>query len=140
MISIQYIAGLFDGEGSLSFTKNHRTDRNGAKNGKIGYSPIITITNQNKVVLNLVKEFFNFGQVSGPREENLCYDFQIRNLSDCIIFLKFVLPFLIIKKEKAEDLLSLCEFRFREIENLGYNASYSVEFLSRVKKFRGELP
>lgn len=129
-ITIEYIAGLFDGEGSISYIKGKRAS------GNICYTPCINIAQQQDAVLYMVKDFFGFGQVNGPYRQNNCSDFHTRAIIDVVVFLEALIPHLIVKKQRAIDLVKLCKMRVAELEKC--NAPYSEEFVSAVNDFRGD--
>ena len=93
-MSIQYLAGFFDGEGSLFYKhKNHRA------------KPVLcmNIAQQNTEVLYKIKETYR-GVYEKPYGKNhVSYwrttDKNARNL------LKRMLPYLIVKKDKVIDAL-----------------------------------
>jgi len=94
MVSWQYIAGFFDGEGSIS-PKNKRT------------SFCIRIAQNDITVLQRIMEFLNMaGIVSGMEKPNgKCNSLRITRRDSVTKFLKFVMPFVIVKKLIAQDTL-----------------------------------
>lgn len=114
MISIEYIAGLFDGEGHITC---HVYSRYG--NRKSGMSVCVGISNNFKDVLYKVQDFLNMGQVilnnkqTDIRSTTYCY--HILNKNDVEKFLNLVKEYLIIKKEEcllALDMLQITK-KFR---------------------------
>jgi len=131
-ISIQYIAGLIDGEGSFSYIMSHRPNKT------VCYSPVIAVANQHKGVLLQMMEFFGVGHVSGPRDRSKCYYYQVRVISDVMYVIRTVAPYLIIKQKRARDLIKVCEQRTIDLEK-SYNCPYSQEFVSMVEQYRGDI-
>lgn len=99
MIHEAYVAGLFDGEGSVGrYVYTH------SKNGKPYYRLHARITSSNRELLEAVRS--EFGGKIYPKDDVLrgrrvmCYDlhFVYRHAER---FLKRILPYLILKKEKV---------------------------------------
>lgn len=90
-MSWEYIAGFFDGEGTI------------AHNGK-GFRIAITQTNQE--VLEDIQKFSNAGHVAGIAKRKLYWKdswvYYIAKQRDVYKFLKKIKPFLIVKKKLAE--------------------------------------
>ncbi len=92
--TLAYIAGLFDGEGSVCIIKTKPAKRHSAPM----YSLRVDISNQDTNALYFVKNTFNVGGVNQSRGYD--YKWNTANRS-AAIFLKVLLPYLIIKKDKA---------------------------------------
>lgn len=89
----EYIAGFFDGEGTIAKFNN----------GICHYA--IAITQANEEVLQEIKKFLKFGHVYVIKKRKVNWkDAWILRISDnrqVLFFLKNVLPFLIVKRDKA---------------------------------------
>ena len=101
MINWGYIAGFFDGEGSVGLSRNKRTG-----NARFYVSIAQSEKNDGFWVLSKVAEFLrahgvSVKSVSGSTNFNL----QINNLSGIRAFLEGVLPYLMVKKVLAQDCL-----------------------------------
>ena len=107
-VDIAYIAGLFDGEGDVGIYPYRAT-----KNGK--YYPKLTarIHNTNRESLDWTADKLGFGRVyrdrigvkkSGNAAKKQAYVFMASHRT-AREFLKIVRPFLIIKRNKVDDLL-----------------------------------
>ncbi len=102
-----YIAGLFDGEGNL-----HRTSRT--------QSWIITITNTNADIMQYLTNTFKGGSIGKGTHKNqsyavgwaLDYRFRICGAVNVLRVLRAMLPFLIIKRLKAETAIEDIESRY----------------------------
>lgn len=116
-----YIAGLIDGGGSLNYSVVQRSGRSGAS-----YVPSIGIMHQKQ----LIDGFFGFDTKAGGGD-----DYQTGSLRDIVTFLKEVIPHMTTKKQRAIDLLELCDMRLGK-RKPGRNLPYSVEFIEKVKAFR----
>lgn len=100
-----YLAGLLDGEGYITWHVRRR-------NGKIEKHPHIGIANTNPEVLKYLESFG--GKVSWRPERgkfSACGAWQIDGTLNIIKFLRSVLPSLIIKQKKAEEMLAELEKR-----------------------------
>lgn len=93
MISSQYAAGFMDGEGCINASSSRSTT----------YIRVL-IVNTNKEILELLKQ-----QWGGDIKENkrhkanwkTSFTWRISH-SSCLIFLKEIYPFLVVKKKQAE--------------------------------------
>jgi DNA-directed RNA polymerase subunit RPC12/RpoP len=93
-IKLSYIAGLFDGEGSVSIIKTKP-----AKEGQsFQYALHVTISNQDTDVLYFVKDTLTLGGVHNCRGYNYKW---ISSNRGAAIFLKCLAPYLHIKKDRA---------------------------------------
>ena len=95
---LSYIAGLVDGEGSISISK--------PTNSNNSFTLEVTVTNKDKQVISWLKESFGGGiRVKYKPEEKFywsdCYGWKI-SAQKGLVFLKKILPFLRIKKRQAE--------------------------------------
>lgn len=99
---LNYIAGIFDGEGSIWIYKRK-------ENNKIRINT--SITNTNLEVLEFVKETMQIGNVFKNRDDraNLpCHGWQTTD-GYSYIFLKRLLPYLKIKRVQAENAIKQYE-------------------------------
>lgn len=110
-----YIAGLVDGEGTISFTY-HRDPRI-FQNRKITSKtvhPYLEISNNNVACLNFVEEIVGFGYVRSKKRGNSpsrwkkTWVYSIRNMKHLSILLSLITPYLIIKKKIAELTYRYC--------------------------------
>jgi len=91
---IAYIAGLFDGEGSIYITK-----------GKKQYFLTVSITNTDLYVLEFIKNLLYIGKISKSPDKNMKHHkvYRLRLYSnDAKNFLEIVLPYLRVKTEQAK--------------------------------------
>jgi LAGLIDADG-like domain len=106
MISAQYLAGLFDGEGCVVIM---RTNFPG---GRVGYCVRVSVSNTYKPVLQEVREEFG-GSLSGRRPDGNRNKLTLwtwrASGRDSIVFLRRVYPYLHVKREQA-----LLAFEFQE--------------------------
>lgn len=95
-----YIAGFIDADGSIYFKKR----------GKYKPMPIITISNTNLKVLEIIKELIGAGTINQARHlkrpnETPFYIYRLQN-KQIIPLLDQVLDLLIVKKNKAKQALA----------------------------------
>jgi hypothetical protein len=99
-ITIEYIAGLFDGEGCI--TCNHTQS-----------APIIhlQVSNCNRPILEELKAFFGHGtiQTNGGGGDRPVYCWHTSGASKVTEVLTKLLPYLRIKQKQASIALKLCE-------------------------------
>jgi predicted DNA-binding protein YlxM (UPF0122 family) len=99
-----YIAAFLDGEGSIMIDRRIPRIR-------------ISITNTNKDVMEEICKFVGFGKVyciqaknrKKQRQRKDQYWFSVNSHEDAIYFLKKVMRFLIVKREKAKEALEFAE-------------------------------
>lgn len=124
-----YIAGLIDGEGTVFIGRQKRSEnRSGYR-----FIPHLIITNTNKECLELCKNTFNFGSLLLRREASFNTEGSIQSRKDCYRWevkhqqagevLRQVLPYMVIKKEQAKNLLAFLEC----VETQGNYKSYDID-------------
>jgi hypothetical protein len=96
-----YIAGIIDGEGSITIYAN---------TGNYCYFEV-TVTNTNIKLINWLKETTGLGKISKDKRHSKlskkeCYKWRVRRKEENLQLLKQIAPYLICKKEKAEKVLS----------------------------------
>lgn len=109
---LAYIAGLLDGEGSCGFhgfTKNHTP------------SPIVSICNTYLGAIQFVQDKVQIGYIRPDKRriENRKqgYTWAIASYEPVLLFLKAVMPYLIIKRWKAELMVRYCGSRIDQLKN-----------------------
>ena len=113
-----YIAGFFDGEGSISVSKISK------KQGKIrAYQILVRFYNSDLDVLNKIKEFLGCGKIyqnnKKTDDRNILYELTISSKSQVQNILINLLKFSISKKEKINYILK--NFNFGYNNNLSFN-------------------
>jgi intein-encoded DNA endonuclease-like protein len=101
-ISLEYIVGFFDGEGSviIRFKEDQRYVTG------IHVEPWINITNSNKPVLELIKSFLKAGTLTFHNRDQL-WHFNIRAFEDLLRIIELFIPFSIVKRNKLESFLKI---------------------------------
>lgn len=104
--NLAYIGGLMDGDGS--FTVARRTNKKGVN---LLYYPLVQFGSLSKESVQLMKDMFNgsihLQKSHSKKDGSLRRDFyrwRIEKCSKCLPFLEMVIPYLEIKKERAEFL------------------------------------
>lgn len=125
-----YVAGLIDGEGYVAL---HRTKTKFKEKEYISYRPIVTITNTVLEPLKFVQSYFG-GKIVLKKPtgcmKKICYSVRFRGKHSKLI-LEEVLPYLIIKKQKAIELLEYVNIRYgKNKKNI-----YSVEEIAKAESF-----
>jgi len=105
MMTWEYLAGFFDGEGSIQIAKQNRKGR---------YTPWyrvrITIGQKRRYILDKIKKFIKRGYVYASREDLYCF-YLYDGLAVNVI--KKMLPYLKVKKIQAKLAVQFHENRLR---------------------------
>jgi hypothetical protein len=133
-LSIEYIAGLFDGEGYITVNKNKKS-----------FVPVVGIKmNGFNLLKNLNNEFGGYfyqikNYINRPMTEWI-----LRGAFQVIPFLTKIEPFLIIKKEQAQLCLELCKtYSVRNSQNKWITPKQKItkniidirqKFISQIKE------
>lgn len=105
-ILMAYLAGAMDGDGSFSICKSMQGDRSPL------YYPVIQLSNACEKIIDLLKETFNgrkhvrkpyVAKDGGSRRTN--YHWMIQRQPSCLPMLEKIIPYLVLKKERAEHLM-----------------------------------
>ena len=112
-ILMSYVAGLMDGDGSFSIIKENR------KRGPI-YSPCIQLSNVFEGMTNFIFDLFG-GSVKQkskqPHARKTQYVWNVRGFESCKSFIEKVIPYLVLKKERAKYMLEFInKFYLSEID------------------------
>lgn len=142
---LAYIAGIVDGEGSIIITKAQRKEnRAGCR-----FIPMLVITNTHKGVLDFIVEKTGYGKVQ-PRNEKTMerfgwksnklawrWDVKHQQVGEVV---KKLLPYLIIKKHQAENLLEFLNL-FEEIPSNYFeqeDLDLQFKYFIRSKELNGK--
>jgi len=116
MIDKKYIAGFIDGEGCIIFGKHK--DKRLIRGFTIYYR--VGVSNQNKEVLEEIRKRYG-GIISKKKNENTCWELIIAKREEMKNILADMIPHLIVKKQKAKELLNLLKQRDKEGRLLSKN-------------------
>lgn len=104
-----YFAGLMDTDGSFSLKRENR--KSGGSISPV-YTPCILLTQyDSRAIYHVSNNFIGSNLMvikAKDTKSGFCYRFSITSKKSAIEFLKRVIPFLIIKKERAQVLLDYC--------------------------------
>lgn len=124
MDNIKYVAGFFDGEGSIYICR-------GKKDWGTQYTLEISFTNTNKESLDFIKNEFNCGNLNKNHEGNekrkTLYVLRFSSKQAKMVLEK-MLPHLIIKKEKAKIAIE-----FQSKLHIGNKKSIPLEEMEKYK-------
>ena len=99
-----WLAAAIDGEGTLGIYKKKKSY----------YQTIILICNSSLKFVEKAREITNKGSISihsRPKGYLPSYEWHVSKQGDCLEILTAILPYLIIKREKAERILLYLKFR-----------------------------
>lgn len=106
-----YLAGMMDTDGSFSVKRQVQNKGTEVKNPR--YLPVISLSMTDTRAINYIRENFPLGKLYIPKNNDCSagfhYQYGIYSKTECIEFLKRIIPFLRGKKENAEVLLNFCE-------------------------------
>lgn len=140
MLSLEYIAGLIDGEGSILVSKKRRKEN---RSGYI-FLAYANITNTNKEVLEAIKEVLGgyFHLHEGPSKPRKSFHYTSKK--DCwrlvwqgkkaCEMLEKLRPFLFIKAKQADNVLELGKVRMNSKNYGGYNFSEQEKLWLKSKE------
>jgi len=134
-----YLAGMVDGDGTVTITKQKQRKT-------FAYRPSISIHNTSKELIDYLCLTFEGSTfiTCHPKDSNrkTIYRWRVMRTDKIVVLLEKMLPYLVVKKERAEFLLTFCKSRLnsRLVRN---NALYTnvehgcYEKLSRLNKTIG---
>lgn len=129
MVSDQYVAGFFDGDGWVTVQVKEGHRREDRKSKTPFFVAIVGFANKNKEVLERIQERFGgsiYTRKNGHHILNIGSDGRK-------IILEKMLPYLIVKRERAELMIQLlAEFRPRGERNR-YNPLNKEEIETRMR-------
>lgn len=111
-LSIPYIAGLIDGDGSFQLQIKFRDRKNKTfqinPRVQIGFKYLL----KEEKLLYQIQKYFNAGKIyisNKDDKEKAVIRFWTTNLADTIKVCEEIIPYLVLKKEQAKKLLSVCK-------------------------------
>lgn len=161
-----YLAGLFDGEGSVGLY----AVTNGRANSKTYYSPKLVIVGTYRPMIEAVHAFVGLGSfstqkrqalsvlpnsktkysVSGRSKTRLCkqgWKWAVTSQSDIVHVLKKIIPLLHEKRTQAEAVLAFCLGKLegtkasaacKKAKKFNFPANDWIEPVRRIPAFKGE--
>lgn len=112
-----YIAGYFDGEGTIGLYRNKGSKCNRYRSGfkPPSWIRVVSIVNTYKIIFDELKLNYG-GRISKKKltSKKICYEWIIGAKKDILFFLNDILPFLREKKQQAILMIKACK---DEIDN-----------------------
>jgi len=106
---LAYIAGIIDGEGHITVIRAKRADM---RSGLL-YTPAVGVTNQSEELIRWLDERI-FWTIRSLRPDQSGYTWVYRpsvSGHSAAVLLRVLLPFLVIKRDRAEMVIKFCEMR-----------------------------
>lgn len=124
-MNIQYIAGFFDGEGSIVISKNRIR---------------ISLPQTNKEILEEIKKYFGVGNLTvlKKRKEHWkdAWSYYVSGSKACFKVLNELEPYLILKKDKAKKGLSFIqEIKDKEQNKIERN-KLAISYVNKGMSYR----
>jgi DNA-binding CsgD family transcriptional regulator len=129
-----YVAGMLDGEGTISIVKATRNDRK-----EPHWKPLVMITNTNREALEfIVREvggfrFHNKKGTTGKNSKKPVYRIIMVKHKDVLVLLEMLLPYLMIKRRQAELVIEFCKSRLSKPNHAPYDDK-EKEIIDEVKR------
>lgn len=121
-----YLAGLLDGEGSIIVYKQIAKRGVGKRNRSFQGFTLgcnVRIHNTNLDLLNNINQIF-LGKLYCSSKKNKTYVWQINDKEKIVFFLQELLPYLIVKKDRAIKAIEFCKSRINRIR---FKSPYTKE-------------
>ena len=108
ILTDQYTAGLFDGEGCVSIAKYYPI----YSKTRLQYCLRVYISSTNKEIIETLKENYggSWSIAKRPSKNKVGYNWNLAT-DQAYSFLKRIYPYLIIKKEQADTAFAFVEFK-----------------------------
>lgn len=145
-VNIAYVAGLFDGEGSVGI---YRTSNGTTK--KVYWSVKVSLVGTHRPMIEAVYNHFNLGLFTTqkrqavqktPKGEVLGkqgWRWMLTSKSDCLLFLAQIRPFLMEKAEQVDVAIAYCKGEISgEQASIKCKEAKQFEFKDQYSKFEGQ--
>jgi intein/homing endonuclease len=145
-LDLAYLAGLWDGEGSITVWHSIRKVSKRRKVGADRYIAAIVLVNTNKPMIDNVERILNdmdiyptiYFRNRGIKNKDV-YQLMSRNLTECETVLKAIYPYLIAKKQQAKLTLQFIESRKKILlssKGWGHGTPYSEDEIKWSKEIQ----
>lgn len=136
-LQIGYIAGFFDGEGTIHVSPY---SRKGKRKGEKSYQIVVRVGNTNRKLLERIQSWLGYGYIFDdptPRKKPF-YVLIINHQEDKLKFLELLIPYLIEKKNRAALVIEFLRLRLASRRDKGCNcqSAYTKAELSWFDKYR----
>ena len=132
---LAYLAGLIDGEGTISCSVNK------TKKGFLALQKQLSIFNTNIVLISWITARFSGTVHSRVRSEKWKEEHQVKwSATEAVIILELVLPYLVIKREQAEIFIALHKTKSNSVSKETHE--YRQRLCDRIQELnkRGPKP
>jgi len=127
-VQVGYLAAFLDGEGGIQVTRTTRKDREYT----IALHPCVYFTNTNQEVIHTIRNWLSTGCIVTAKQKlehhKPSFILHVTGTKNIIELLARLKPFMIIKRNQADTLISFCESRASH--NRGKERRYTEEELS----------
>jgi hypothetical protein len=138
VLSLDYIAAFFDGEGCASIVKTNVRSNRRMRNGW-ELTPTITITQKRREVLELMYDTLTSQEIGcylyKPSQNNTCDRLKITGIKRIKRFCEVFIPLTYVKKEELEVLLEYCNYRLSQTGNKLYTDK-DLEFFDQLQELK----
>jgi hypothetical protein len=114
-----YLAGIIDGEGTITIIKNNRKQRNGKE---YFYSrPVVTVANTSYSLLDYLTSLGIGGFSTDKRKvegQKQAFQWCLSSVNAVYTVLKAIYPYLVIKKDRADEVMSWIGETWKDEPNL----------------------
>lgn len=121
-VELAYIAGFFDGEGTIRVY--HKNQRFSASIGQ-----------KRKPVLEYIAKIFNGGTFQYTKRTEV-WGWRLRRLSDVYLFMLCIYPYLIVKRKETEDFFKIVDEKLEIHRHVNPFRNFDQELLKRLEKRR----
>jgi len=132
---LAYLAGLIDGEGTISCSVNK------TKKGFLALQKQLSIFNTNIVLISWITARFSGTVHSRVRSEKWKEEHQVKwSATEACVILELVLPYLVIKREQAEIFIALHKTKSNSVSKETHE--YRQRLCDRIQELnkRGPKP
>ena len=149
---IPYLAGILDGEGTISVQSYGRRYVKARNQKEPRYTAAMHITNSNEKLLKWLSELLSEYQIKhcllkhSEREGyKKTYHISIKGCCQSRKLIEIAIPFLIVKEEQAKSVLAWCNSReiakAKTRENRGYTSKEHqiIESIRKLNEGKGKL-
>jgi hypothetical protein len=141
MMTYEYIAGFIDGEGSLSLVRGGAYRYAGVERQPT-YRPTITVSNTNREVLSLMRDFADVGNIythsRADEKRRAGYVWMVVGHAPVLLLLPRITDALVIKKQQAVVMAAFAARRLaqrtRPFETVDY------EFVQQMRDLNDRVP
>lgn len=139
ILTLEYIAGFFDGEGCASIVKTHVRKNRRMKNG-FELTPSITITQKKRDILERIYTTFNQYQIGCylyNQQSGKINRLKITGIKRVKKFCETMIPYTVGKRRELEILLDYCNYRLSLAGRKEYS-NIDLEYFNLLQQLKIE--